>query len=217
MSINYKRVIGIFTFFFVLLLCSCLGINTDIVLNQNGSGTITLEYHISKALDSLGKLDGNERWNTIPVGRADFERTLARLPDMKLLSFSSKEDEKDLIIHAKMEFSSTKGLLAFLDAGGRRSVFSGDGKSGSIALTLSEGTENKNAGLAALIAQISESYTFRMSMTFPGEGNLSVCDSKGTPLNSGNESVKKGKTVSCSLPLREILLSTEGIVVSFNW
>ena len=196
---------------------SCFGINADITLNQNGSGTIHLEYRISKALDSLGKLDGNERWNTIPVGKADFERSMDRLPDMKLTAFSSKEDEKDVIISARMEFSSIKGLLVFLDAQGQRSAFSGDAHSGRLALTLSEGSENRNPGLAKLIADISASYFIKMSMSFSGEGTLSIVDSGGNPQKAGNEVSAKGKKVSCSFPLNDILSSTDGITVVFNW
>ena len=197
----------------VLILSSCFGLSMDIELNQNGSGTIFLEYRISKSLDSLGKLDGNERWNTIPVGRADFERTLSRLPEMKLLSFSSKEDQKDKIISAKMSFSSINGLLAFLDATGQRVSFSGNGGSGHMLLTLSEGAAGNNPGLMKLIEEASASYSIKMSMKFPVQGNLAVLDNTGKTL----ETQKQGKTVSCSFPLYEILSSTNGITFELNW
>jgi hypothetical protein len=200
---------------FPLLLCSCLGINMDIALNQNGSGTITLEYQISKSLDSLGRLDGNERWNTIPVGKADFERTLDRLPGMKLVSHTSREDAKNLIIIAKMEFSSIKGLIAFLDAQGRRVSFTGDANSGRMVFTLNDGTENKNAGLDKLIAGISEGYQVKMSMSFPAEGSLAVSDQRGRPL--AGELQAKGKKVSCSFSLYEVLSAANGINAEFSW
>ena len=65
-----KRFIGMFCI--VMLLSSCIGVNADMVVQANGSGSITLEYHVSQFLESLGKLDGNENWPLIPVGRADF-------------------------------------------------------------------------------------------------------------------------------------------------
>ena len=210
---------GIFLLSSLLLLSSCLGLNAEIVLNPNGSGSITLEYLISKALDSLGKLDGNERWNTIPVGKADFERTLDRLPEMKLSSFSSKEDGKNLQIAVKMEFSSIRGLLAFLDASGRRSSFSGDARSGRLTLNLSEGMKNKNPDLDKLIAGISEGYSFRISMSFPGEGSFIVTDNQGRALTaiSGSDIHSSGKKVFCSFPLYEVLSSGDGINVEFSW
>ena len=207
----------IFLLLFTFLLSSCLGVNVDIVLNQNGSGTIALEYQISKSLDSLGRLDGNERWNTIPVGRADFERTLDRLPEIKLLSFSSRENEKNLIIAARMEFLSLQGLFAFLDASGRRSSLSGNAASGSIVLVLNEGTAVRGSPLDKLIADISETYSVSMSLTFPAEGSLNITDNHGNPVNLGNEFITKGKKVSFSFPLYEVLSSSEGINIEFRW
>ena len=212
-----KFLLLLFPVFF--LLSSCIGVNADIVLNSNGSGTIALEYHIPGALDALGRLDGNERWNSIPVGRADFQRTLDRLPEMKLLSFSSKEDGKNLVISAKMEFSTIRGLLAFLDASGRRSSFSGDARSGRLMLTLSEGAGITNPELVQLLAGISEGYSVRMSMSFPGEGSLAISDLQGRPLSAipGAELVSRGRKVSCSFPLYGLLDSAEGINMEFGW
>ena len=197
----------------ILLLTSCFGMSMDIELRQNGTGTVSLEYRISKSLDSLGKLDGNERWNTIPVGRSDFERTLSRLPDIKLLSFSSKEDQKDVIVTAKLEFSSIKGLLAFLDAGAERSSFTGNAGSGSLVLVLNDGKQNINNDLLKLIENVSSSYTVNMSMSFPGEGTLAVLDNNGRTI----EAPRRSKKVSCSLPLYNVLSSANGINVELNW
>jgi len=199
--------------FTVMLLSSCFGLSMDIALDQNGSGTLSLEYRISKSLDNLGKLDGNERWNTIPVGQADFERTLARIPDMKLLSFSSREEQKDAVISAKMSFSSIKGLFAYLDTAGKHSSFSGDAGSGRIILNLSEGASDINPNLLKLIEDISASYKVKISMRFPGEGSLVVLDNTGKSL----EAQKQSKTVSCSFPLYDVLSSAKGLNVELKW
>ena len=203
----------------LLLLCSCFGVNADIALNANGSGTIALEYRIAQSLDSLGRLDGNERWNTIPVGRADFQRTLERLPEMRLLSFSSKDEGNNLVISARMEFSSMRGLLAFLDASGRRSSFSGDARSGSLTLTLNEGAEITSPGLAELLAHISEGYSVRIGMSLPGEGSLAIRDLQERPLPAipGSDFVPRGRRVSCSFPLYEVLTAAGGIQLEFSW
>jgi len=185
----------------------------DITLNQNGSGVLTMEYRISKSLDSIGKLDGNERWNTIPIGKADFERTLARLPEMKLLSFSSREDEKNLIVSSKMEFSSITGLMTFLDASGRRSSFTGDAGSGRLIITLGQGTEMNNPDLSKLIENISASYSINMSMSFHDAGSLEILDNSGSSL----EPKKQGKKLSCSFPLYDVLSSPRGINAVYSW
>ena len=211
---NYRYMFPALLAFF--LLTSCFGINADITLNRNGSGTINLEYQISKSLETLGRLDGNERWNTIPVGRADFERTLERLPEMKLLSFSSREDENNLVVAVKMEFSSIQGLFAFLDAHGQRFSFTGDPSSGRMVLTLNEGGETINPGLDNLINAVSGGYFVNIGMTFPGEGNAVVTDRQGTPVNSGDV-LGQGRRVSARFPLYDVLSADNGLNVEFSW
>jgi len=215
-----KRPVLIVVVLLVLFLqTSCIGTNMDITLNQDGSGTITVEYLISESLDSLGRLDGNERWNTIPVGRADFERTLDRLPGMKLVSFTSRTRGKNLATNVKMEFANLRSLMDFLDAGGLRSSLQGNAASGRIFLTLNEGTVGINPGLDKLIAEISASYSVSMSMTFPTEGSLYLTDAKGLALPAirGSEIKARGKQVSFAIPLYEILSSAGGINVEFSW
>ena len=214
-----KLIPSLAVFLFLFFLSSCLGVSADIVLNQNGSGTITLEYQISQALDALGRLDGNERWNTIPVGRADFDRTLDRLPGMRLTSFSSRETGRNIVIRARMEFDNIDTLLSFIDAAGRRSSFSGDGNSGSLVLTLSEGAATSNQALSMLIEDIFEPYAVRISMNMPREGRLLITDNQGNFLNAipGSEINAAGRRVSFSFPLAKVLIAQEGINAEFRW
>ncbi|MCL2374733.1 MAG: hypothetical protein FWC65_05780 [Treponema sp.] len=210
---------ALFLFPLALLLGSCFGLDADIALNPDGSGTIALEYRVSKALDSLGRLDGNERWSTIPVGRVDFQRTLDRLPEMRLLSFSSREDDQDIIISARLEFSSIQGLLAFLDAAGSRAAFSGSAGSGRMAFALSEASPVTDAALADLLAQASEGYAVRIGFSLPSEGSLAVQDRRGSPLEAvpGAAIQAAGRRVWASFPLREVLMAPEGLALVFNW
>ena len=203
-----------------LFLSSCLGFKADITLNKNGNGTIDLQYHISKSLDSLGKMDGNERWNTIPAGRADFERTLGRVPDIKLLSFSSGEDDKNIIITSKLEFSSINGLTGFLDALGRHSSFEGDSSRGHLVLVLSKAPPLNNSSLKKLLSSISAGYTASISFTFPENGSLKLYDGQGNSLNRDAENrviISEGKKVSFILPIYDLLSSDNGITAEFIW
>ena len=213
-----KLKLSIFVFPFLFLLSSCLGASADITLNQNGSGTITVEYQISQSLDALGRLDGNQRWNTIPVGRADFERTLDRLPGMRLTSFSSREAGRNIVISAQMEFDSINTLLSFMDASGQRSSFSGDMNSGNLVFTLSEGAASSNEALNALIKDIFEPYSFMVSLTLPRDGRLSVTNGQGeAAIIPGSEINAAGRRLQLSFPLSEVFTAHDRIDVGFNW
>jgi hypothetical protein len=204
---------------FLLVFSSCLGVSVDITFDQRGAGDVTLEYQISKTLEALGKLDGNEQWITIPVGKADFERTIERLPGMKLTSFSSKEDKNDRIIKVKMEFENLNSLMSFMDASGLRSSFSGDAHSGRIFLTLTEARAETNPVLKKLIAEISDTYSVKIAMSFPNSGNARITNSRGIAITDmpGSETNSSGKKVFFSVPLYTVLSAAEGVNVEFQW
>ena len=197
------------------LLGSCLGLSLDIVLNPNGSSTVTVEYQVNKSLEALGRLDGNERWHTIPTGRADFERSLDRLPGASLLSFSTREDSTNIINTARLSFQDLAGLLTFLDAPGGLSSFSGEAGSGRLLLTLSRGQEDPNPALLQLLEAISESYGVSISLSLPGEGLLTVRDMQGNPL--GGFSPERGRQLRFSLPIYQVLTAEEGMQLDFSW
>jgi hypothetical protein len=56
-------------------------------------------------------------------------------------------------------------------------------------------------------------------MSFPGEGNLSLSDSRGLSLEviPGSIIVPRGKKVSCSMPLSEIISAGDGINIELSW
>ena len=214
------RSLTVFIFLLTLTgITSCVGIDADIVLNSDNSGTVNLEYRISRMLDSLGLLDGNEGRPPVPVGRVDFERTLDRLPGMKMVSFSSREDSKDKIITVKLQFSNIDALVGFMDAAGQKAVYSG-GESKRLNFILIRGSRTSNPGLDALLEQISSGYKVNMSVNFPSEGTMTLFDSTGAQKSELTEDMEinnKGKKVTCSIPLGTVLTLGKGLSVEFRW
>jgi hypothetical protein len=204
-----KRFIGMFSI--VILLSSCIGVNADMVLQANGSGSITLEYHVSQFLESLGKLDGNENWPLIPVGRADFERSVQRIKGMKLVSFATKKREADIVYTVKLEFSSLDALVRFLDATGNRAVLAqGAGKT-RLSLTLTEGRDI-DPELLSLFTSVSQPYSIALSLSAPNNATLSVSGDI-----AGASIVSSGRRVSFSAPLPALLKQSAGATVDIQW
>ncbi|MDR0289373.1 MAG: hypothetical protein LBI06_00370, partial [Treponema sp.] len=135
-----KFVFFLMTAIAVLALCSCLGVQADISIRADGSGRIALEYRVSQMLESIGRLDGNERWPAVPVGRADFERSIARIPGLRLVSFRTSDVKStgDLVTKAELQFKDIATLVAFLDSTGKRASYSGNQTSNVLRLTLTE-------------------------------------------------------------------------------
>jgi hypothetical protein len=211
--------------FSVVLFSSCIGIKADIALKADGSGRISLEYRVSRQMDGLGQLDGNMSKPTIPTGKADFERTLARLPGLKLVSFSTKQDETDTINKADIDFASLEALLPFLNSAGEGTALAQTGGKTSLRLTLSEGFgRSQGSGgidpeLLALVEAISVGYEVAISLSSPKDTSLALFDHAGKPIQAlnGAEWVKSGRKASLALPLPQLLSLKEGLDLEFSW
>ncbi|MDR1148822.1 MAG: hypothetical protein LBK66_09345 [Spirochaetaceae bacterium] len=175
--------LGLFVFAAFLCFClgSCLGSRAEIVLEAGGGGKLNLEYRISRRFQSIGALDGNARWPSVPVDRADFERSIARLnaggPEaVKLLSFSVKEDGPDLIYGAVIGFSRLEDILPLLDYGERPSLVQGERRTLVLRLVPGPeaGGEPADPGLLALAEEALRGYDLTVSLSAPSPVELRI-------------------------------------------
>jgi hypothetical protein len=205
---------------------SCIGVSADIQMRKDGSGTITMEYRFSRMAETIGRLDGNEQWPIIPVGRADWERTVARIPDMKLVSFAAREEpasggsDKNIVNKVTLEFKNAEAFLAFFDPAGNRAALSGENGSGSLSLILNrEASSQVNADLLDLMRQVSAGYTVKISFSAAGNSTMMVTDGAGAAIAAPPEAqtVLSGKKVSLAIGTGELLSRANGLGVLFTW
>jgi hypothetical protein len=221
-----KRIAYCLLFAPLALMTSCLGVSMDIVMRANGSGSITLEYRVSQMLESMGRLDGNERWPAIPVGKADFERSVARIPGLRLTAYAVKEyprryskppnsnplGDKDLVTKVKLDFKDTAALLAFLDStGSRASLVQENGKNTLRLVLLDPATDALDADLLSLLREISAGYEISVSFTAPQGAALSVIP----PSVSAARTV--GKKVSFAIGTGELVDMRDGLTLEMSW
>jgi hypothetical protein len=205
----------------LVMLNSCLGTSADITIRANGSGKIALEYRVSSMLESMGRLDGNERWPAIPVGRADFERSVTRIPGLRLKSFSAKEVRKrsgggnDLLTKVTLEFSHTDALLAFLDAsgGGAASLTQNNGKNILRLVLLDPASGAINNELVSLLRESAEGYEIRFSFNLPKNASIAV----SPPSAPAAQMVTQGKKVSFAIGLGELIGREDGLALEIGW
>jgi hypothetical protein len=204
---------------FVLLLNSCIGISSAITLSRDGSGTMQLIYRIPLSLESLGKLDGNEKWLTVPVGRADFERTLDRLPGMRMRSFSSKPEGKDLITRVGLEFDDIESLAGFLDATGQGVSLIREQGAVRLSFILSGGTAGADPELLSLVSSLSAGYEMEFIFSAPEEAAITLYSGEGKPIDSfpGGDMTPRGKQVSFKVPMADLLSSRDGLGLEIRW
>jgi len=202
----------------VIAMNSCIGVSADISINANGSGRITLEYRLSQMLESLGRLDGNERKPIIPVGREDFERGVARIPGLSLRSFSSKEARgadggRDTVIKAALDFSDTAALLAFLDITGSHVSHAGDSGNSLRLVLLEPASQALNADLVSLLQEAYAGYELRISLSAPKTATLAV----SPPSVKTAQLVSQGKKVTFAIDIGDLLTLTDGLALEIAW
>jgi len=211
------------------LMNSCLGVSADISIRADGSGTIALEYRVSQMLESLGRLDGNEHWPAIPVGKADFERSMARIPGLRLSSFSAKDvphssGGRDLLTKAVLEFKDAAALLAFLDstgnssAGGRRASLVQENRNAQTVnvlrlIVLDPSDDLMNADLISLLRDVSAGYEFSISVSAPKNATISTIPSSVPAARITSH----GKKVSCALDMKDMLELNQGLALEIAW
>ncbi|MDR2303457.1 MAG: hypothetical protein LBE10_02580 [Treponema sp.] len=206
--------------FLSLFLVSCIGVKAGISIDSGGKGRMSLEYRILREFEALGRLDGNEAWPIIPAGKADLERSLERLPGMKLRAFSQKDEGNDTLIHAEMEFSSVENLLPFLDAWGERALYRSENGKKRLFLCLNPGGKLYDPQLIAIFNRFSGAYVWELSLTAPATVSLAAKDGKGNPLAELPGGVKleeNGKTARFSIAPATILSEENGLTLDFSW
>ena len=216
-SVKRRRAVWTMTPLLALLaLSSCFGVSADISVREDGSGKIALEYRVSPMAEALGRLDGNRRWQTVPVGRADFDRTLARLPDMRLVSFSAGEESAgaDTVNRAELEFNKVETLLAFLDAPGTGASFTRENGVHRLSLTLLEaGRAGADPDLLDLLREVSRPYELRLSLSAGKTVSLTTA-----PASVPAARIRSpGKTASLTIGTGELLSLSGGLTVEFAW
>jgi hypothetical protein len=176
-----------------LLFTSCIGVKTDITIKRDLSGTARLVYTVSRELLDSGTLDGNKNWPTVPVGKADFERTVARIDGLTLRSYRARDKGGDRLFEVTLAFDNVAALAGFLSAGGQQFAYKNENgrhvftvlfhnignntgnNMGNTGIGASSGAEpSRNNGqaddaLSSLARTAFSGYQFEFSLAVPGD------------------------------------------------
>jgi len=219
MKSKLMKSIMLLLFLSAVVLNSCLGVSADITIKADGSGRIALEYRVSQELESLGRLDGNEGKPAVPVGRTDFERTVVRIPGLKLSGYSSRDVRNasggnDLVTKVTLDFKDSSALLAFLDSAGSHAALVQDGAGSILRLTVLEPSGSAtDPDLLSLLRQISEGYEFSISFSLPRNAGVKMIPASVPAARL----VSNGKKVSFSIGTGELLSMKEGLMLEIRW
>jgi hypothetical protein len=185
-------------------------------MRKNGSGRLLMEYRISNMAENIGRLDGNEKWPIIPVGKADWERSVRRIDGVKLISFSSNTRADEIFTRVTLEYDNTDALVKLLDPYGSKVSFSPN----RLDIILIEPLSTElNPDLLELMKQVSSGNKFSISFTAEANSVLTVIDGtkKEIPAPYGCEILSSGKKVSFSIDIAALFSLKDGIGISVSW
>ncbi|MDR2343275.1 MAG: hypothetical protein LBD86_01940 [Spirochaetaceae bacterium] len=210
-----KKYLTVFTAF---MLTACLGMETEIDIKENGSGTLAMTYRISDELFSPGTLPGNENLPSVPIGKEDFERTFSRIPGMGMVSYSEKEDGGDKLFLIKARFENLDSLTSFLDANGRQATL--ERKDGKTILSVSFDLDKNyvDTDLAPILPLIFENYSFDFKISLPRNCEVSYMDGAGAELSAMpyGETNLASKSVAFHSPMADLFSGGSGTMV-ISW
>jgi len=215
-----KRKIIILISVCAFFLNSCLDLSIDIQMNRDGSGKLNMEYKISNTLSNMGSLDGNASQPAIPLSRQDFERTINRIPGLKLSSYSSRETLKENIINITLSFSNSQALLAFLNSGSSFASVTHKEASGNLDIIIyNKPNPLYDENLISLLRSLYNEYNFSISFSANSDSALIITDGNGNTIPSPSSAsvITSGRKVSFSIGILDLLEIKNGLGFKFNW
>ena len=218
MSVIPRKIIFFPPFFSALVsvfLMSCIGASSQITINTNGSGTIIQEYRISLELQDMGKTEENEGMLPIPTGMEDLERTVERIPGLSLVSYSTRQDEKDLFLKAELAFETPEALSALMESGDQKLSINFINK--KIHMHFSPG-EVGDTSFKSMIDTAFKGYDFSISFSVPGTAKAAWYDENGKSIQQypGNCTIRD-RTVSYSVAMAELMYLENSLDLEISW
>jgi hypothetical protein len=215
MKIRSRSPLGAFAtlalFGLILLLASCIDTDARISIDGKGSGSIKLGYTVAQGLLATGELEANARLIPFPVSREDFERGIAGIGGLRLVSYSRKDGKSGAAILATIKFDTLAALTSFLDPRGERAVWKNEGGRNSLRLTLAQGNPSLDPDIAALLKEAAAEASFRMAFRLPSPAISSTITGQAGTLKTS------AKDTSYSAPLAQIATSASPIVWELVW
>lgn len=192
----------------VVLLSSCIGIESEILLRQDGTGVLTLSYQISQFMKNID-VGREEKRLPLPVNKEEFVRTAEGIEGLRLTDIDEREDEENVYIRAKLEFDSIDAVNAL-------------GRPGEIGISLENRGDTNTFRQVIFAGQEGEEITedsLEMVETFFQGYDLVFAITVPTDVKSyspGDLSAD-GRTVTYAITVPEILKRSEPLVLEVVW
>ena len=182
----------------VVLLGSCLNVETHIDLDSDHSGRVTVSYEIETELWELGVFDSDSSIRAIPVSEADFRRTARRVEGVELVGYELSRGDSVTEVEARLSFSDLAALNGIYGPG--RSLITVEEQDGDrVYIQRLRTGEEPAVGDREFVEAYFSGYDVVFMVTAPAEIRSS----------STGEVLDDGVTARLSLDIMEFLTASE--------
>jgi hypothetical protein len=193
----------------LVMLCSCIGIDSTLAVKDDGSGTLALTYRVSHLVADVGLSSTGSSDVPLPLSRADFERSVQQAQGkVRLTRFSRTENPQDIVISVQLSFDSL-GALAQMDAF----------RDAHLALSGSGGQQTFTQVIARAPAQAPGDQALRMYDALFSGYTMTFVVQAPKPIRAaslGTISADK-RTVTWTAPVRDIVSAQSDLVLTVGW
>ena len=193
---------NILPLFLLVLLSSCLSVTTVLEHKASGSGTLTLDYRISKKSAGIQKdALGTKNLIPLPVNETDFLEMAASLSGISVRGYEDSEDSNYIYIQADIDYESLDDLGAFL---GIPVNYSETGLSKRLVMTFFDSDTELDPESRAILASLFADDKLVFEMRFPSS------------VRSSTYGGIDGRTVTFETPLADVY-EGDGFIWSVEW
>lgn len=166
--INIKKSF-ISTLIILILFTSCLTLESDMKLNSNGSGNITLTYIIDKELQGISNL-GNED-NIVPLNLSEqyIQQVIGIRNDIKYRNYNIDDNSVNYQIKVTFDFESIEALNSILPDENKISILKEGNETvlsqGIVSLT----NESINDETLKIFRDLYKDHYFKMVVRVPND------------------------------------------------
>ena len=192
----------------VVLLSSCIGIESDLRIRQDGSGVLTLSYTVSQFIKNIDA-GRSEKQLPLPVNEEEFRRSAERIEGLRLTDLEEREDEENVYIRAELEFDNVEAVNALGREGQLGITLETQGGTTTFRQLIYEGQQGEEVTEESLkmIETFFEGYELVYSVTVPAQ----VRDHTLGVL------APDGRTVTYTTTVPDILRTSEPLVLEVVW
>jgi hypothetical protein len=192
----------------VVLLSSCIGIESEILFRQDGTGVLTLSYKISQFMKNIDA-GREEKQLPLPVNEEEFLRTADGIEGLRLTDIDEREDEENVYIQAELEFDSIDAVNALGRAGEIGISLENQGETNIFRQVIFAGQEGEEITEDSLemIETFFQGYDLVYAITVPSQ----------VKSHSLGDLSADGRTVTYTITVPEILKASQPLVLEVVW